>query len=71
MPVVAYLLQRSFAVEFLLQPAQGLLHGFTFFDFYFAQLDSHPLYNILPAFTPSHGSPDRAEQNAKVYKKCQ
>ena len=71
MPVVAHLFQRSFAVEFLLQPTQGFFYGFTFFNFYFAQLNSHPLYIILPAFAPHHGSPNRADQNAKNAKNCQ
>jgi len=47
MPIVTYLFQRSFAIEFLLQSAQGFFYGFTFLDFYFAQPVSHPLYFVL------------------------
>ena len=43
MPVIAHDFQGAFAVNLLLQPAQGLVHGFAFFKFNLGQSVSLPL----------------------------
>lgn len=42
--MIAHFLEDAFAVDFLFQPAQGLVHGLTFFQSYFSQLNSLPFY---------------------------
>ena len=46
MSVIADFLQRAFAVDFLFQPAQRLVHGLAFFKPDFGQLYSLPLRGI-------------------------
>jgi len=46
MPMIAHFLQRAFAVDFLFQPAQRLVHGLAFFKPDFGQLYSLPLRAI-------------------------
>jgi hypothetical protein len=48
MPMIAYDLQRPFAVDFFLQSPQGLLNGLAFFQFNFCQSNSHPLRDFGP-----------------------
>src|SRR5436305_3681244 len=43
MPMIADFFQGPFAVDFLFQPAQGLINRFTFFKFNFRQFNSLPL----------------------------
>jgi hypothetical protein len=45
--MIAHFLQRAFAVEFLFQPAQRLIHGFTFFQSYLGQTNFTPLQSGL------------------------
>ena len=42
MPMIAHFLERAFAVDFLFQPAQRLVHGLAFFKPDFGQLYSLP-----------------------------
>lgn len=53
MPVLARFPQRALAVEFLLQPPQGLLHRLTFFQSYFRHVCLTPLSNTVCFFRES------------------
>ncbi len=44
--MIAYFLERAFAVDFLFQPAQCLVYGFAFFKPDFGQLYSLPFWCI-------------------------
>jgi hypothetical protein len=72
MSMIAYDFQRPFAVDFFLQPAQGLFDWLAFFQFNFSQ-SIHFLSSDLGT-SPTHRPPmlfSRAEENIFPAFECQ